>query len=716
MVGPVRERRARGAGADPQPRAGRAPLFRFFGGKGGAGKTTLAAAAALAAAERGREVLVVSTDPAHSLGDALQLRLGPSPRRVPTRRGVLRAAEVDADRAVGRWMAARRPALRAIALRGTLLDGVDVDRLLRLSLPGVDELMGLMEVMRLAGAHRYDEVVVDTAPTGHTLRLLAMPPMLERLAAVLDRLYAKHRFLRRQLGGDDRPDASDALIATLEAEALALKTLLRDRARARLTWVTLPEILSIRESEDAIRALDGLGIAVEHIAINRHTRTARPGCPSCAARRGVERSVIAARPAALRDRDTSVVAARRREPRGPAALRALARELAGSETGARDRPRRPAAVPPAARTSQGKEAPGWLATVTPPGTRLLLVLGKGGVGKTTCATTVALAAAQRRTPARGRRRGVLLLSTDPAHSLGDVLGAPIDHEARTVPGAPRSLDVRELDAERAFRSERARYLAAVDALLGSGGARGGSPGAGSADGVHDRAALRSLLELAPPGLDELFGMLGMVDALLTRPGRPARYGLVVVDSAPTGHALRMLGLPETALAWVRALLAILLRYRRVMRLGSLARDLVALSRDLRRFGALLRDGTATRAIVVTRPGRLPRLETARLLARLRALDVGVSAILVNAMTPAEGGACGACRAVARAEAREVAALRAMTRSQGQGRRHAQAHAQTHAQAHGNHRPPILLIPALVSPPRGVGTLSAWGRRWTRAVP
>ena len=116
--------------------------------------------------------------------------------------------------------------------------------------------------------------------------------------------------------------------------------------------------------------------------------------------------------------------------------------------------------------------------------------------------------------------------------------------------------------------------------------------------------------------------------------------------------------------------------------------------------------------MVTRPGRLPRLETARLLARLRALHVDVSAILVNAMTPAEGGACGACRAVARAEAREVAALRTMTRSQGPARRRA----QTHARAHGNQGPPILLTPALVSPPRGVEPLAAWGRRWTRAVP
>jgi len=677
------ERRARGAGAEP-------PIFRFFGGKGGAGKTTLAAAAALAAAERGREVLVVSTDPAHSLGDALQLRLGGHPRRVPTRRGVLRAAEVNADLAVARWMGARRPALRAIALRGTLLDGADVDRLLRLSLPGVDELMGLLEVMRLARARPYDEVVVDTAPTGHTLRLLRMPPMLERLAVVLDGLYAKHRFLRLQLGGDDRPDASDALIAALEDEAGALQTLLRDRARARLTWITLPEMLSLRESEDAIRALDGLGIAVERIVINRLTRAARPGCPSCAARSGVERGMVATRSEALRHRLTSVVAARDREPRGPGALRALARELAAGDTAADlAPPRRAPALRPAAPAAEARESPLWLGALTPPGTRLLLVLGKGGVGKSTCAATVALAAARRLASSRGRRPDVLLLSTDPAHSLGDVLDAPVDHEARSIRGAPRALHVRELDAERAFRHERARYLAAADALLGSAGDRGGL------GTVHDRAALRSLLELAPPGLDELFGMLGIVDALLARPGRPARYGLVVVDSAPTGHALRLLGLPDTALAWVRALLAILLRYRRVIRLGSLARDLVALSQDLRQFRALLHDGTATRAVVVTRPGRLPRLETERLMASLRARGIGISGIIVNAMTPETAAACRSCRAAARAEAGELAALGGHARGR---RRHA-----------------IWRTPALTAPPRGHEALAAWGRRWTRAL-
>ncbi len=142
-------------------------------------------------------MLLVSTDPAHSLGDLLDLRLGPVARRVPTRRGSLHAAELDADAALARFVKARRGQLARILSRGTYLDDDDIESLLRLALPGVDELIGLLELTRLGGARAYDEVVVDTAPTGHTLRLLAMPRTLERMAEVLDDLQAKYRSKRR---------------------------------------------------------------------------------------------------------------------------------------------------------------------------------------------------------------------------------------------------------------------------------------------------------------------------------------------------------------------------------------------------------------------------------------------------------------------------------------------------------------------------------------
>ena len=655
--------------------------LRLFGGKGGAGKTTLAAATALAAAERGRRVLVVSTDPAHSLGDALGVTLGARPRRIATRRGHLHAVELDADRALDRWMVPRLPALRAIALRGTLLERREIDRLLRLALPGVDELIGLIEVMRLATAGGHDEVVVDTAPTGHTLRLLAAPALLARLAATLDAMYAKHRFLAQHLRGEYRPEAADALIAEMDDEARTLAAMLRDSAQAELVWVTLPEVLSLRETADAIAPLSALGISVTRILINQVTGTVDARrCRACAARRQAERAALAALPTNLARSALSIVLAQPREPRGLARIRALARQVAatGRAAGtvpllgtplAGSRPRRPPGRLPVARNG-----PEWASSLAPPGTRLLLFLGKGGVGKTTCAATAALALA-----GSGKARGpVLLVSTDPAHSLGDVFDHEVGDRVRVIPGAPAGLRVQEIDAQAGFERWRARHREALENALGSMARTG-------VNLAFDGEVVRDLLEMTPPGLDELWSVRALLGAIFPPPGRGPRYRLVVVDTAPTGHALRMLAMPDTALAWVRELLALLLRYRQILRPGELARELVAISRDLGRFRGLLRDAAATRAVLVSRPGALPARETERLHRRLRAARIGVSALILNAVSEAGDGACPRCGEAARAE-------------RPKGRRG---------------ELPMLVAPAVAPPPRGVRALEAWGRRWTR---
>jgi len=129
------------------------PRFIFYGGKGGVGKTTCAAARAVAEASAGSRVLVVSTDPAHSLGDALSVRLASKPRRVAgVRPGSLDAVELDAPRAFSRWLKEHRRPLGEILEHGTWLDREDVESLLDLSIPGVDELVGIMEITRIADA------------------------------------------------------------------------------------------------------------------------------------------------------------------------------------------------------------------------------------------------------------------------------------------------------------------------------------------------------------------------------------------------------------------------------------------------------------------------------------------------------------------------------------------------------------------------------------
>jgi arsenite-transporting ATPase len=653
-----------------------AARFRFFGGKGGVGKTTTAAATAMAAAERGGRVLLVSTDPAHSLGDALARRLSARPARIPTRRGALAAVELDADRALERWLAARRRPLRTIAARGTYLDEDDVDRLLALSLPGVDELIGLIELHRLATAAPGDHVVVDTAPTGHTLRLLAMPETLARIAGVLADMLAKHQFLAESLAGAHRRDAADALVTEIEGQARALHALLRDPARCRFTWVLLPETLALEEARDGIDSLEAAGIAVDEIVVNRVT-PAGGRCTLCAARTVAEQRIIARLPALFPQRRVVLVPALDREPRGAAALRRVGAALTRraprlTTTARRAAPRSPVS----GTTTTAVDVAAWLDELAPPGVRVLAFAGKGGVGKTSAAAAVAVTLAEERPDAR-----VLALSTDPAHSLGDALGQALGDDERPVAGVA-GLFARELDAAAAFAARRERYRASVDEVFDAllRGSR--------FDVAYDRDVVRELIDLAPPGLDELFGVLSLVEAVLGRERRP--YDIVVLDTAPTGHALRLLAMPDAALEWVHALLAILLKYRAVVGLGELASDLLDVARDLRELAALLRDPARTRVVVVTRPAALPRLETARLVRGLRRLGIAVGALLVNAVTPPD---CERCRRAAAVEAREIAALLAAVRSAA-GQRYA-----------------MISAPVEAPPPCGVASLGRWLRRW-----
>jgi arsenite-transporting ATPase len=311
---------------------------------------------------------------------------------------------------------------------------------------------------------------------------------------------------------------------------------------------------------------------------------------------------------------------------------------------------------------RGKDGLAWLDDLAPPGLRLLFFGGKGGVGKTTCSTAVALALARRRQGAR-----ILLLSTDPAHSLADVLRVPLGDDERPVAGVP-GLVARELDAGGEFARWRERHGGEVDRAVGALATEG--------SGVED------LLDFTPPGLDELIAVSSLLDAVFREEGEPAR-DLVIVDTAPTGHALRLLEMPELALSWDRFLLSLLLKYREAMGLGDLAAGLVDLSRSLKRLQALLRDPGRARFVVVTRAAELPRRETARLLSSLRRLKIAVPAVVVNAVPPSGCSRCGEPALPALRLPRVV-----------------------------RERCAIIEAPATFPPPRGAEDLATWAQDWT----
>jgi arsenite/tail-anchored protein-transporting ATPase len=646
--------------------------YRFVGGKGGVGKTTCAAAMAVDSARSGLSTLVISTDPAPSLGDALGQRLGPAPCAV---RGIARlhAVEIDAAASLGRWLDARRATLEAIVLRGTWLDRGDVEELLRLSLPGIDEVAALFEIAELGARAAYDRVIVDTAPTGHLLRMLGMPVTLAGLARVLDHMQDKHRVMVGALRGRWQADVADALIADVDALASDIQALLRDAGRSALAWVTLPEPMSIAETLDGLAGLRTLGMHIDRVIVNRVTTPPPERCSWCLRRRHLEAAVIRTfeRRRELRGVVLQRLPAAAAEPRGIAALAAIGATLARRIEPARVARATPARAPQlAAIDVDGRAVVDD--DIAPPGTRLVLFGGKGGVGKTTCATAAAIRLA------RSRQGRVLLISTDPAHSLGDAIGYAVADDARTIRGGPQNLMVRELDAARAYARVHDRVIRAIDRLFRRESAGGGI------DVSHDRRVMLDLLDLAPPGVDELVAIVDVTDALFADAGRP-QYDLVVMDTAPSGHALRLIEMPSLVHEWVKALMAVLLKYQSVVGLGDLGAVLLRLSQGLGRLRALMADPARARFIAVTRAAMLPRAETMRLLSRLDGAGISAPAVIVNA---AGAGTCTRCRADRVREGREIAALRRGLR-QGPTLRQ------------------LIVTPARLPSPHGLAGLSQW---------
>lgn len=235
----------------------------FFGGKGGVGKTTCAAATALAANRLGRRVLLVSTDPAHSTSDIFERAIGPDPVEV---RPGLHALEIDADTESSRYVAAVKEQIAQVFGHHILKEANrQID--LAASMPGAAEvaLFDRMGALIRGEDTRFDLIVFDTAPTGHTLRLIRMPELMEAWIKALSRS-------RRAMLGIEQDDRTDPIMVTLAERLERLKELRARLMSGRTTafvLVLIPERLPIEETSRAIAQLDEAGVRVGRLVVNR---------------------------------------------------------------------------------------------------------------------------------------------------------------------------------------------------------------------------------------------------------------------------------------------------------------------------------------------------------------------------------------------------------------------------------------------------------------
>ncbi|MEO8015165.1 MAG: arsenical pump-driving ATPase [Polaromonas sp.] len=529
--------------------------FLFFTGKGGVGKTSLSTAAAIALADSGRRVLLVSTDAASNLDEMLGVPLRNQAQAVPGVPG-LDMLNIDPDAAAEAYRLRVLAQLEANASE-------DERKTVREQLSGActteiaafDEFAALL-AGEAEGSGGYDHIVFDTAPTGHTLRLLSLPKAWSGFLAGNDRgasCLGPHSGLKMQ-----------------EARFNAALAALGDASLTTVLLVTRPDPRPMQEAARTAGELRTLGLSNQRLVVNGVFHASGPGDATARAIEALGREAIATMPDALASLPRDEVPLRAFDTVGLPALRALLGSGAA-----------PASLPQTGISAADLPAEplGRLADeLAALGHGLVMVMGKGGVGKTTIAAALAVGLVQ-------RGHSVHLTTTDPAA-----------HVAQTLNGSLTGLKVGRIDP----RQETEAYIAKMMAARGKD---------------LDEAGRALLLEdLQSPCTEEV-----AVFHAFSRVVNEARSAFVVLDTAPTGHSLLLM---DATGAYHRQMLQ---QYE-----GSA--NAVHLITPLMR----LQDASMTHVILVTLPEVTPVSQAAALQEDLRRAKIEPWAWVINKSIAATG--------------------------------------------------------------------------------
>jgi arsenite/tail-anchored protein-transporting ATPase len=238
----------------------------IFGGKGGVGKTSCAVATALALSENSR-TLLISTDPAHSVSDCLGQQIGYNVIKVDGASN-MSAIEVVADEALSAFKKIHRSEIKKLLTTSTNLDNEDIDEMFSLSIPGIDEIMSFKTIIDFIEEGQYDKYVVDTAPTGHALRLISSPRILDAWVKVAAKMRWKYRYMVTSFAGIYNQDEVDAFLLDLKKTVKRIEGLLQDKVRCNFIPVCIPETMAISETSRLLANLEDFNIKARQIIIN----------------------------------------------------------------------------------------------------------------------------------------------------------------------------------------------------------------------------------------------------------------------------------------------------------------------------------------------------------------------------------------------------------------------------------------------------------------
>ena len=465
--------------------------FIFFSGKGGVGKTSMACATAVRNADEGKKTLIVTTDPASNLADVFEQPIG---HKVTELKGVanLWAMEIDPDAATGEYKERALQPLRAAF-------PVEIVRVMeeQLSSPCTAEVAAFDRFTDFLDEQGFEIVIFDTAPTGHTLRLLELPA---EWARSIEEAAAS--------GGQTCMGPADAIKASKIKYERAL-AVMRDPFRTSFIFVLQPEATPLKETLRATMELGKLDIHTHQIIINGILPPEEAANEFFANRVAMQKRYLDLIEKSL-DLPTWRMFLLDGEIKGISSLRAAASMLFDGKA----RPQSSSQRVTHGRFSPIRTSEEVLRRLEPNGQRrVVFFAGKGGVGKTSisCMTAVWLA-----------RRGhkTLLLTTDPAAHLGATLEAVVGPQVSAIAGVP-NLWAANIDAKMAAEDYKKR-------ILDDARKRGRSP----------EAIVAMTEELDSPCTEEMAAFDKFIEF-----ASQTEWDNIVIDTAPTGHTLRLLELP-----------------------------------------------------------------------------------------------------------------------------------------------------------------------------
>ncbi|BAB73943.1 ArsA family ATPase [Anabaena sp. FACHB-709] len=533
----------------------------MFSGKGGVGKTTISCSFARYWARKfpQEKILLISTDPAHSLGDVLQSEVKDIALAV-TDLPNLSVQALDAQKLLLEFKAKYSYFLEILVERGSLADGGDLAPVWDLNWPGLNELMGLLEIQRLLADNEADRVVIDMAPSGHTLNLLRLKDFLDVILNSLELFQEKHRVITQSFKGSYTADEVDNFLVEMKHQLAEGRRLLQDEKFTGCLVVGISEPMCFSETERFLNSLETLdvpyaGLFINHILLNSELELDRYA---------EQQNLLTKYLNLNTNQPVFIVPQQRVEPLGGVALDSLAsqiQKIASVEL-----------VPPPIIQWPTQVLPSFHDFINE-GCKLIIIGGKGGVGKTTVAAGIAWASAQQHPDKK-----IQVISIDPAHSLGDAFGKDLGHEPISLTS---NLSGQEIDANRVLEQFRRDYLWELADMISGEGSQANT----TVNVAYVPEAWRQIMSQALPGIDEMLSLITVMDLLDSN-----QQDLIILDTAPTGHLLRFLEMPSALGDWLSWIFKLWLKYQDVLgrvefigRLRNLRQQVVQAQKKLKNF-------------------------------------------------------------------------------------------------------------------------------------